>query len=172
MFSKISAIVLFAIAFAYPAAAQSSGAFRAGLAEPDPVSGAAVAITENGRAAAIMERYDTEHVKGQAVPGYRVRVFFANNQNARNDAIAVQEKFRTQFPDIPTYLVYETPSFLVTVGNCMTTEEALILLGRVSKRYPTAFLWRGDIPITEFLKGGDETAKPENAEETAPETLF
>lgn len=143
------------------ASAQNSDEFRRRLAEQDTLSGGVVVVTENGRAAEILKEYNTEYVKDQTIPGYRVRIFFANNQTARRDAMAVQEKFRSQFPEIPTYLVYETPSFMVTVGNCMNMDEALILLGRVSKRYRSAFLWRGDIPVDEFLKVGDETDEPE-----------
>lgn len=141
--------------------AQDSGAFVRSLAEPDTLHSAVVNVTEHGRAADIMRQYNEEKVSEQTIAGYRIRIFFSNNQNARHDALAVQEKFRGQFPDISTYVVYETPSFLVTVGNCLNVDEALILLGKVRKRYPSAFMVRSDIPITEFLRNGDGSEEPE-----------
>lgn len=146
-------------------AAQDSGAFRRYLAMPDNGRGSSVAVTEHGTAADILSNYNNTKPRRQAIPGYRVRIFFSNSQTAREDAMAIQERFRTQFPSIPTYLVYETPSWMVTVGNCMNIDEFLILLGRVSRYYPSAFQWRGNIPINEFLKEGDA---PEVRDEESP----
>ena len=36
-------------------------------------------------------------------------------------------------------MFYENPYFRVTVGNCLTLEEAIILKGRVSGTFPKAF---------------------------------
>jgi len=136
-------------------AAQNSYVFRRNLAEPDGPAGSKVTVTENGTASDILARYNNANVRKQSIPGYRVRIFFSNSQTAREDAMAIREQFRTQFPSIPTYLAYETPSWMVTVGNCMNIDEFLILLGRVNRYYPSAFQWRGNIPINEFLRGGD-----------------
>ena len=86
------------------------------------------------------------------IPGYRIRIFFDNGQNARSEALATQERFRSEFPGIPTFLVYENPSYIVTVGNCITIDEALMLWDRVRKSFSTAFLWRGSIPVEELLR--------------------
>lgn len=139
------------------AAAQNSYIFRRGLAEPDGSAGSRAIVTENGTASDVLARYNNANIRKQSIPGYRVRIFFSNSQTAREDAMAIREQFRTQFPSIPTYLDYETPSWIVTVGNCMNIDEFLILLGRVNRYYPSAFQWRGDIPINEFLRGGDMT---------------
>lgn len=136
-------------------AAQNSYVFRRNLAEPGGTAGSRIIVTENGTASDVLARYNNANVRKQSIPGYRVRIFFSNSQTAREDAMAIREQFRTQFPSIPTYLAYETPSWMVTVGNCMNIDEFLILLGRVSRYYPSAFQWRGNIPINEFLRGGD-----------------
>lgn len=148
-------------------AAQDSGMFLRHLADPDTVYHARVRVTEHGTAESMMRDYNSRRTPKRSIPGYRVRIFFANNQTARQDALDTQARFRSQYPDIPTYIVYETPSWMVTVGNCMNIDEALILLGRVNPRYRTAFIWRGDIPVDEFLKSGDVTEE-EVAEEPEP----
>lgn len=149
--------------------AQNSQLFRMALAEPDTLSGAAVRVIEHGTASEIMREYSAENREDQVIAGYRITIFFANNQSARQNATLVQEKFRTQFPEIPTYLFYETPSFKVTVGNCMDIDEALMLMGRVRRHYPSAFLWRGNIPVREFLKSGDKEEEEFEEEEIVPE---
>ena len=37
-------------------------------------------------------------------------------------------------------MVYESPWFSVSVGNCLSAEEAVILKGRVAQTFPKAFL--------------------------------
>ena len=98
-----------------------------------------------------MRRYDNSD-RPTEIPGYRIRIFFDNGQNARSEALATQERFRSEFPGIPTFLVYENPSYIVTVGNCITIDEALMLWDRVRKSFSTAFLWRGSIPVEELLR--------------------
>ncbi len=136
--------------------AQGIEAFRAGLSVPDSLSHASVRVSEHGSAAEVIHNYDAvEHPA--YVEGYRVRIFFDNSQTAGDDSASVQAAFREQFPSIPTYRAYESPSWIVTVGNCATIEEALILQNRVKHSFKTAFIWYGrKIPITEFLKEGDD----------------
>ena len=148
------------------ARAQNAGAFREALMRPDTLYGSTVRITENGSAAEAVGRYRAA-VKS-TVQGYRIRIFFSNSQTAREDAKAVQRSFRQQFTDIPSYLVYDNPAFIVTVGNCVTMEEALILQNQLKGMFGTAFLWRGEIPVGEFLKGGDPVPLEEQTV-TAPE---
>lgn len=133
--------------------AQNSSSLKRELAVRDGFGSGVVNVTEHGNAAEAVYRYGLEKNGNKSVKGYRIRIFFANNQTARQDAMYAREQFHQLFPGIPTYLGYEAPSFVVDVGNCMSVEEAYILLAMVSPHYRSAFLWRGDIPISEFLKG-------------------
>ena len=49
------------------------------------------------------------------------------------------------FPDILAYRTYTNPYFKVTVGDCRTKSEAMILLGRVKKAFPSAFVVKENI---------------------------
>ncbi len=83
--------------------------------------------------------------------GHRVCIFFDNGPDARNGAIEAKKLFEETFPGIKVYMVYESPWFSVSVGNCLTTEEAIILKGRVSATFPKAFLKkRGDLRCRPF----------------------
>lgn len=59
-------------------------------------------------------------------------------------------RFREIYPDIPAYLSYENPYFKVTVGNCLTSEEAIILLGKIRDAFDRAFLVREEISLSLF----------------------
>ena len=87
---------------------------------------------------------------GTKIPGYRVRIFLDNGQNARASANGAIARFREIYPDIPAYLSYENPYFKVTVGNCLTSEEAIILLGKIRDAFDRAFLVREEISLSLF----------------------
>ena len=49
------------------------------------------------------------------------------------------------------YVTYENPYFKVSVGNCTTQEEALVLLEDVKRYFPKAFIMRENIPLEELI---------------------
>lgn len=144
-------VALLVLLVSFPAAGQEIGMFKARLARPGESTDAVVTVREYGSAVEAVRRYDNSD-RPTEIPGYRIRIFFDNGQNARSEALATQERFRSEFPGIPTFLVYENPSYIVTVGNCITIDEALMLWDRVRKSFSTAFLWRGSIPVGELLR--------------------
>lgn len=109
-----------------------------------------VTITEQGDAATIIEK--SLKAEPRKVNGYRIVIFMKNSQSARREAVAVQEEFGAQFADIPSYMTYENPYFKISVGNCTTPEEAMILIGRLKRAYPKAFVVRENINIEEFAR--------------------
>ncbi len=86
------------------------------------------------------------------VHGWRVRIFFDNSQSARGGAGAVQAQFQREFPDVPSYMTYENPYFKVTVGNCATLDEAVILRGRIEGIFPKAFIAKEDFSIANLAE--------------------
>lgn len=146
----LSALV--AAVCAGPAAAQSLGAFKERLARPGTAnhSGipATVTVAEYDDAAeAVAEALRS--VRHPVLKAYRVCIYADNGQNARAGAAAAKQLFEETFPGTPVYMFYENPYFRVTVGNCMTIEEAIILKGQVSGTFPKAF------PKSEPLSLGD-----------------
>lgn len=88
----------------------------------------------------------------KSVNGYRIVIFMNNTQSARRDALAVQESFAQLYPTESSYLSYDNPYFKVTVGNYSSQEEATILLGKIRRSFPKAFIMRESIPTVEFTK--------------------
>ena len=109
-----------------------------------------VQILEHGDAASIAER--NLNVEPQKVKGYRIVIFMKNAQSARREAVAVQEEFALQFPQEPSYLIYENPYFKVSVGNYTTSEEAMEFLGRIRAAFPKAHIAPENIDVKEFAK--------------------
>lgn len=81
----------------------------------------------------------------RTISGYRVRIFFDNKQTARVESENALRKFEKMFPEILAYRTYTNPYFKVTVGDCRTKSEAMALLGRIRKAFPSAFVVKENI---------------------------
>lgn len=157
---KYGVLIALLLAVSLPATGQNITLMRERLARPSAASSSTVKIVEDSAAAEAVRLYD-HTVKPERIAGYRIRIFFDNGQNARTQAVETEARFKGEFPGIPTFLVYENPSYIVTVGNCMTIDEALMLWNRVRKSFTTAFLWRGDIPVRGLLREREQTETAE-----------
>lgn len=138
-----------------PACAQSPEAFRERLAQPatDTLSGrtATVTVHEEASAAEALRRSQAQN-KRLRFKGWRVCIFSDNTANARSGAFAAIETFKEHFPEIPLYNGYDSPYFRVSVGNCTTSEEAIILLARVRSLFPKAFVKQEQLSLADLLK--------------------
>lgn len=155
MYKRLSLLLLLAVFGITAGKAQNIENFKQHLASPVQVDSLTtitntVRVTEHGDTATfiVQERSDTP----KAVNGFRVMIFMSNSQSARNDALAARETFDTTFPEERSYVTYENPYFKVAVGNCTTQEEALILLERVKRLFPKAFIMRENILFEELTK--------------------
>ena len=136
---------------AVSAHAQSLDAFKQRLAEPTPgatlFNRAQVTVTEHDDAARAGQRLYFEGF-------HRVCVFSDNGPAARDGAFAAKALFEETYPDVKVYVDYEIPYFIVSAGNSLTKEEAIMLKGRVSATFPKAFLKqlkREKSPISNLL---------------------
>ena len=104
------------------------------------------------------------------INGYRVVIYFDNEQYASNRAKGVLSSFKNKYPYINAYLVYESPYFKVSVGDCLSMEEAIILMNSINGDYPKAFPKREDITLgqlksvrKEVVEAVDSVAHPTTA---------
>lgn len=129
--------------------AQSLASFKERAAHSS--GGARLEVVEHGAAARAVGQ--GEPASGRVrFKGYRIGIFFDNGANAREKALAAREAFAEAFPDEKVYLVYENPYFKVTAGNCVNSEEAIVLLGRIRSRFPEAYLMREDLTVADLVR--------------------
>lgn len=105
--------------------------------------------------------------RSREVSGFRIVIFSDNGQYAGDNADAVLKEFRSLYPRINAYLVYESPYFKVSVGDCLSMEEAQILMAKILGNYPKAFPRRESIalealtaPLTSEVEPVDSLAMP------------
>jgi len=135
------------------ASAQSLEAFKERLAQPVATQ------TSLGEARVVAEEYDdaaravAEAARSghrSTVKGYRVCIFADNGPDARSQADAALSLFQETYPGIRGSKVYDAPYFRVTVGDCLTIEEAIVLKGRVAATFPKAFPKSEELALDDF----------------------
>ena len=77
--------------------------------------------------------------------GYRVRIFFDNKQTARVESEETIKRFEDMYHDVKAYRTYANPYFKVTVGDFRTKSEAMELLSRIKREFPSAFVVKESI---------------------------
>ena len=146
-------------------AAQSIDDFRRRLAQSEVVGEggvtASVHVAETSEAAAAVAR-QSRSGSDVRFQGYRVGIYSGNDAKAQENSLAAKEKFETEFPDINVYWVYDNPYFKVTAGDCLTEEEAVMLLARVRRIFPKAYVVRAGMTLENIVirehDGPDEAA--------------
>lgn len=73
---------------------------------------------------------------------YRIRIFFDNGRNARNDSEAAVSRFKALHPGVSVSRTFASPFFKVTVGSYNSKAEAAKALPGIQRDFPTAFIVR------------------------------
>lgn len=125
-------------------------------------------IVINHSAQMAIDKFNEQTSPRESYQGYRIRIFASHNQTARTDAEAAIALLNEHY-NISHYLSYENPYFLVTCGDCLTQEEAIMLLSKVRIHFPKAFIVTTEIPASTFTTlpapPAEEPTEEENEEE-------
>ena len=79
------------------------------------------------------------------VQGYRIRVYYDNDHEARGRSEAIARAVKGRFPQYSVYRTYESPNFKVSVGDFRTRDEALQPYTELKSIYPSAFIIKDNI---------------------------
>lgn len=71
---------------------------------------------------------------------FAVRIYSDSGQNARDASAQVLARFARLFPGIPATRTYNSPYFMVTVGQFKDRREAERNLSRIRPSFPRAFV--------------------------------
>ncbi len=83
--------------------------------------------------------------------GYRVGIFFDNSQDARSKAYEAKTLFEKSFKGEPVHISYESPYYKVSAGDCFSQDEAIMLFERVREVFPSAYVMREKIKISQLV---------------------
>ena len=108
------------------------------------VLGSGVSVNQSSAMKSAFDSYVSANAS-QRVSGYRIRVYYENNQNARNRSEAIARSISGTYPGIGVYRTFESPNFKVCVGDFRTKDEALKLYHALKSSYPTAIILKETI---------------------------
>lgn len=78
--------------------------------------------------------------EGKGFPGFRVQIFSDSGNGARERANEKRSAFVSKYPDVPAYLDFNNPNFIVRVGDFRTKLEARKFLNTINVEFPYAFV--------------------------------
>ncbi|MDO5570595.1 MAG: SPOR domain-containing protein [Bacteroidales bacterium] len=82
--------------------------------------------------------------------GYRIQIFSSNNQRqAKSEADAMAFKLKELYPDLDTYVRFNSPFWKLRVGNYRTLEEAHAVLRELKKSFPK---WKEMFIVDEVIE--------------------
>lgn len=131
------------------ASAQKIANVRSRLGTRSNNSGAKVLVVEDRSTQNAIAAVEANKSKS-TVEGYRVVLFYDDAQYSQERANGVLAAFKKEYPEINSYIVYEKPYFKVSVGDCVTVEEAIVLRSKLINKYSGAFIRRDNITFTQL----------------------
>ncbi len=96
------------------------------------------------QSASVRQAFDDQVINNavKQFNGYRIRIYFNSVQSAREESSAALNRFRTLYPEIPSYLTYARPNFRVMVGDYRTRVDAEKALVYIKEDFPSATIVR------------------------------
>ncbi len=77
--------------------------------------------------------------------GYRVQIYSDNNaRTAKNEARSKERAIAGAFPELSTYVIYDSPYWRLRVGDCRSKAEADELAVEIKKAFPA---YRAEITV-------------------------
>lgn len=112
--------------------------------------GAKVGVVEDRSTYNAVVAVEAQRQGKSSVLGFRVVLFYDDAQYAEERANEIMEELKKDYPEINSYLVYEKPYFKVSVGDCLTEEEAIMMRNMFIDKYTGAFIRRDNITLKEL----------------------
>lgn len=74
--------------------------------------------------------------------GYRVKIHFSADKSKAEEA---RTKFESKYSDVPSYLDYQQPNWVIIVGDYKTKLEAYELLKKIKETFPYGFIVKSKV---------------------------
>ena len=128
------------------------------------LSGSHVLVSEDGATREAVRIVEAQR-RTRVISGFRIVIYSDNGQYAGDNAQTELTSFREKFPHINAYMVYESPYFKVSVGDCLTLEEASHLMLQLDDEYPELFPKR---EVIKFVDLGNVRAASREVPDSLP----
>lgn len=108
-----------------------------------------VVIVENPQVSTLVEKHKYLNDK-QKIVGWRVQIFFDSGNNSKSRAFSKKGEFMTKYPDMPVYLMFQSPYYKVRVGDFRSRIDAEGFKQKIVGEFTDAFVVKDDINFPGF----------------------
>lgn len=108
-------------------------------------------VRQDPRITDMLIRHNQINQKRNGTEGYRLEIYFSSENKAREHAVRVKNEFNLVFPDIASYMLFQTPNFKVRIGDFRNKSEALKIKAHIASKYPNAFIVKDNIRFPELF---------------------
>ena len=106
-----------------------------------------VIVQQDSRVEQLIQRQKDIHNADNTIEGFRIQIFMESGNDAVEHANITMEEFKTNYPDIPIYLIFGQPYYRLRVGDFRTRLEAEKAYQTLSKDYKKAFITSDKIQL-------------------------
>lgn len=108
-------------------------------------------IRQDPRITDLLVRHTQINQRRRGTEGFRLEIFFSSDNKAREQAVRVRNEFNLVFPNVPSYLLFQTPNFKVRIGDFRNKSEALKTKAYIDSKYPNAFIVKDNIRFPDLF---------------------
>lgn len=102
-------------------------------------------IYQDERVDTLISKYIQVNEIHSVIEGWRIEIFFEAGNYSKKLAMEAKSKFVEQYPEMPSYLIFQQPYYKVRVGDFRTKMEAEKFLDEIAFDYPQAFVVTDEI---------------------------
>lgn len=95
-----------------------------------------IEVVGDTRVAQMVEKHVAFNEMVSTTPGYRIQIASLSGSNSKQQAFVVKDQFKTCYPNVEVYIVFDEPNFKVKVGDFRSRLEAFAFLQEIKSAYP------------------------------------
>lgn len=118
-------------------------------------NGSKITVYQDSSILRLMNKQNLVNIKNKGIPnGFRIQIFSATGNDARDKAKEYMEKFLDDNPEFePTdiYQVYQPPFFKLRIGDYRSRNDALIVYKRILKYAPNCYIIKSHINFPKLI---------------------
>jgi hypothetical protein len=83
----------------------------------------------------------------KTIPGFRIQIFSGSGNFSKGNAVSERSRFMGRYPNVKAYIIFNTPYYIVRVGNFRTKLEAEAFRQLMIDHYPEVYIVKDDIDL-------------------------
>lgn len=95
-----------------------------------------IEITGDARVSRMVEKHVAFNDAVNTIPGYRIQIGSLSGSNSKQQAFVMKDRFKTSYPNVEVYIIFDEPNFKIKVGDFRTRLEAFAFLQEIRNSYP------------------------------------